>query len=289
MNKLKTTDNGGHPFELDDIRFMDEAYRDGLKGVLSAFGALAITDGFKISGCGVTVGGGNYTWTDGYIALNGEVLKVDAGSVPYPAGGNILTWDVVSTFDAAGLEQFEDGVSRDTYEVRKGALIEVPTTPTYMSFDALSLKDIVFDWIISDNVIGGLNTFVIQAISAQGIYALIAQEAWSYIDAPGKPAFENSWVNALGVTRKAAYRKNTIGMVSLSGIVANIGYPGSGSAVIFTLPVGYRPTEARIFACSNSTNDLKAITVNSNGQVSIQSSLSGDQYVDLNGIHFYIT
>jgi len=91
MDKLDTSNDGGMPLELDDIEWMDAAYRDAWYGLISAFGITAPTS-FKLSGCVVTKNGTIWTTTAGYICLEGEVLKVDAHSISVSNFYRMLIW-----------------------------------------------------------------------------------------------------------------------------------------------------------------------------------------------------
>ena len=141
MNKLKTTDSGGMPLVLDDIRWHEAAVRDALYGIISAIG-ISAGDSFKLSGCQVTVVGNIYTTTAGYICLNGEVLKVEAHSVTKTGGVfNTIIWQLNVAYDASGLKIFKNGNSFDTYEIRTAVLVEAPIAAGIMSYNAKSLWD----------------------------------------------------------------------------------------------------------------------------------------------------
>jgi len=148
MNKLQTLANGGMPVELDDLRFQEEAVREGIFGILSGFG-IDPPDSFILSGAVVVENGGNLDIAEGFIALNGEVLKVDAHSI-VNTGGNTFFWQLIVTFDPAGLDQYQDLTSNDTYEVRKAVLtselvppasifvFDVPTLSSTQLFDIIN-------------------------------------------------------------------------------------------------------------------------------------------------------
>jgi hypothetical protein len=216
MNKLKTDDAGGMPLELDDIRFEQDAVREAFYGIISAFG-IAPADSFKLSGCEVTIAGNDYTTTDGYICLNGEVLKVVAHTITKSALHDVK-WDVEVTYDPAGTETFKDGTTgHETYEVRRGVLVSVAAVvpPNYMQHDAPYLTEVIFE-----------------------------TEGWRNVGGGGNPAFLNGWANQGGGSELVAFQKDSSGVVYLKG-TAQIS-PGSGAA-IFTLPVGYRPGAERFF------------------------------------------
>lgn len=126
MNKVLTTNNGGFPVVLNDLRFEQAATRDAFYGLLSAFG-VSVADSFIISGCTIAsyLAGGAYA--AGYISLEGEVYKVDAGVLPVLGVGETWYWAVDVSYDSAGLKVFENAASVDTYQVRKAKIISSTT------------------------------------------------------------------------------------------------------------------------------------------------------------------
>lgn len=140
MNKLNTTDNGGFPLDLDDIRWLQDGIAEGFKGLLSAFG-INPADSFIISGCAVVDNAPNYDIAEGYISLNGEVLYVPAHSLAQ-TGGHTYYWDLEVTYDSSGLESFRNGTSYDTYEIRRGKLKSTGSpTGSEMPLAAPTLND----------------------------------------------------------------------------------------------------------------------------------------------------
>ena len=80
-NKFITTDLGGLPFELDDLRFLEQAEADSVEGILSGFNSpVSIPNSYILSGATVTDAGATLDVVAGWIAYNGEVVKVDAHS-----------------------------------------------------------------------------------------------------------------------------------------------------------------------------------------------------------------
>lgn len=94
------------------------------------------------------------------------------------------------------------------------------------------------------------------------------------------PTLLNSWVNYGGTDATASYYKTLDNVVMLSGTVK------SGSAgLIFTLPVGYRPSALRSFSII-SNNAFGRVGVSSDGNVTavVYSNLS----LSLDGINFRV-
>ena len=221
MNKLQTNYNGKMPFELDDIRWEQDAVRDAFAGLISAMNVVA-PYGFKLSGCVVTKVGNTYTTTAGYICLGGEVLKVDAHSFTVTAL-HAAKWAIAVTYDPAGTEVFQDATTHETYEVRKGVLADtLPTNPiSYMVSNAPYFTNLIFTLA---NV----------------------QEAWHAIGASGEPSFEAGWSNKGGLDAVVAFRKDNCGVVHIKGVCTN----ADGHGAVFTLPTDYRPSEVRQFVTS---------------------------------------
>lgn len=87
---------------------------------------------------------------------------------------------------------------------------------------------------------------------------------WHEIGAGGEPTFSNSWVNDGTATYPtAAFHKDSGGRVTMKGYIKS---GTSFSAVAFTLPAGYRPTQRHFFACYAAAACLGQ--VNTNGEVS---------------------
>lgn len=99
------------------------------------------------------------------------------------------------------------------------------------------------------------------------------QEAWQ------APTLQGTWANFGGAYETAGYMKDKFGFVRLKGLLK------TGSGVMFTLPVGYRPSEEKIFATiGNGT--LADVRVGTNGNVSLYSGNSA--YLSLSGIVFQL-
>lgn len=120
MNKLLFKE-GGQPFYLDDLDFMQSAFADTIKGIVSTYGNVIL------SGCNipppVTIAGRptSYSWEEGYIAINGEVYRVENGS--FDGGSNTnLYWKVVST--EGQKEIYENTSENNVYQYRKVILTD---------------------------------------------------------------------------------------------------------------------------------------------------------------------
>lgn len=117
MNKL-VFPNGGMPLHLDDLDFMQEATREGIKGLLHRF-ASEKAGNLILSGCIADPNGSNYDITEGFIMIDYEVLYF-AGVTNISTNEPYFELDV--SYDPNGNDAFFDNVSRDTYEIRRAVI-----------------------------------------------------------------------------------------------------------------------------------------------------------------------
>jgi hypothetical protein len=132
MDKFINTSNGGIPYVNNDHRWSDESIRDFLNKLLSDFGVtIADNDNFIISGVAVTHPS---TWsvTEGYVWINNEILKVDAGTYATLTPPQEWRWIAVTSYDTTGNKTTRSGSSIQTYEKRRA----VPTA--YLTTDPLT-------------------------------------------------------------------------------------------------------------------------------------------------------
>ena len=98
--------------------------------------------------------------------------------------------------------------------------------------------------------------------AAQGGIAAGALEGWHEVGAASEPGFSNSWAWWGAGHTTPAFRKHPSGLVEIKGLLAG----GTINAAAFTLPAGYRPAVARIFAAVTDTG-LGRLDINSIGTV----------------------
>jgi hypothetical protein len=94
----------------------------------------------------------------------------------------------------------------------------------------------------------------------------------------------NQWVS-IGAQNvgPVGYQRDQLGYVHLGGVAEQCGDPAS--AVIFTLPPGYRPKQNHLEPGLKNSNAVAAINVQPGGNVVASPTASGDT-VDLNGVTF---
>lgn len=96
-----------------------------------------------------------------------------------------------------------------------------------------------------------------------------------YIGMTGEPSYQNNWA---GVTN-CAFLKDNFGFVHLEGTIKS----GTVGTTIFTLPMGYRPSESKNFPVI-SNSEIGWLSVSSCGIVALQSG--SNIWLSLDGIIF---
>lgn len=162
MNKLLTTDNGGHPLELDDFRWWQDGNAEAFAALAKVFGDSFIISGFIASGIGTNT----TTWTAGYVVLDGEVCKVDASAAPIDTNANPYIYvELDVSYDATGLEPFENNAQIDTYEVRKATLVAYAAAQVgKVAYLTMSTAEA----IVNSMITGYAHTFTKRQSFAQG-------------------------------------------------------------------------------------------------------------------------
>ena len=141
MKKINSNFNGGFPFVLDDLRWMDEGINEAMLAICRAMLAPGQTS-MILSGCDfdLTVQD-EITITAGWLYYNESgderILRVDAQTLSdqgfnIGSSGDTLRWDTSVSYDAAGNKTFYDSSTHNTYEVHKAVLVhndsaELPT------------------------------------------------------------------------------------------------------------------------------------------------------------------
>ena len=142
MNYYKTSENGGIPFVNDDHRWSDDSIRDYIDNHLSDLAVTIGTNGnFYLSGAEITFNGGTgkYTIADGYVYINGEILKVDTGIYNLVIAPNEYRIIAAETYDTTGDKTTRSGSAISTYRKRRA----VPTV--YAIADAWTDDMLAFD------------------------------------------------------------------------------------------------------------------------------------------------
>lgn len=222
MNKLITTYTGRMPFMLDDIRFVDDAFRKSFEALAKS---VSTTTNYILWGCVATEGGGFVTVTDGAVVINGEICQVIAHSIAQGADIEDYWLQLNVTYDPAGTKIWDDNgaVSHDTYQVRKAIL-------TYSAAP------------LSDGVNPTTGVRISELLTANIVPFLASQnENWHLVGDVGEPdTIYTEWKTG---SQRLRFRKDVMGNVFVEGGVLSFNPIGGVpfTDIIFQLPVGYRP------------------------------------------------
>lgn len=145
MNKL-LTNNGGQPFFLDDINFLDSTIRESFAGLLRG---VAKNSDIYLTDLQITKVENAVSWVEGYIVLGGEILPVAQGSINIIQANTPLYWNIQKSYPESGHRVFEDGQERDCYEIRKAVLTTIVTD--FPENKIKSISKVIHD-LVSDSV-----------------------------------------------------------------------------------------------------------------------------------------
>ena len=95
------------------------------------------------------------------------------------------------------------------------------------------------------------------------------------------PSLGSGWAHYGAPYNAPGYYKDVLGIVHLRGLLSSSG----ATTVIFTLPVGYRPSAQFLFS-SIGNSALARIDVDTNGQVLYQLPAGSTPWVSIDGISF---
>ncbi len=200
----------------EDFTFLQDAFEDVLKGICSAYG-IGQLDSFILSGCELTINPTTIDVAAGYVALGGEICKVDAHTVAKfnagtdPAGYDNF-WVIAPINDPSGLRAVQAGGSEDTWQSRKGKVI----------LEDAGLNPVRFD----------LNIPTIHQRGADNMRVAMQSELSSLIEVMPQPTILNGWVVSV-----LSLVKDPFGFVH--GFIAVDGSSATATQ-IFTLPTGWK-------------------------------------------------
>jgi hypothetical protein len=100
-----------------------------------------------------------------------------------------------------------------------------------------------------------------------------------------EPTLLNGWVE-LDASSTPFYYKDDMGRCHLGGVLKD-GTTSNGT-VIFTIPLGYRPSSNRHFIVVNTSSNLARITVTVTGNVQIYGTAPSNAFLALDGISFKV-
>lgn len=134
---------GQQPIYLGDIDFMQESVRQALKNLLISY--TGDPDGTAIlTGVEVIKEGQDVSWTDGVIAIEGDILPVAGGSITGGADST-LYFQVVSTL--SGTRTMKDGTVRQCYQTNVAQVVTTVTdypVPSFRRAGGTSAQAVVY-------------------------------------------------------------------------------------------------------------------------------------------------
>lgn len=123
MDQLKTDINGKFPFVLDDIRFLDEAYRNAFIALAKG---VSFNENVILSGLDITTNGNNsYTYSEGFVIIEGRILLVNETTLSVEEE-EIVVVRMGESWNSQGLKMFANNTLHQTYKVVKGFISTVP-------------------------------------------------------------------------------------------------------------------------------------------------------------------
>jgi hypothetical protein len=176
MNKF-LPQTGGHSLKLDEFQLMQNSYFEGFKALVNK---LAPSGNVMIDGVIVDQSGVNVINTSGYIAIAGEILKVEANSFAKSLNpADLLYFKPIQTVIAPSPVTYEDTVPKNVHFERKAILKYKDISDTDgvlysdMSFPGVLIEGGIIPWypptgkVVSDyfdNTGKGINSAIGYAI-----------------------------------------------------------------------------------------------------------------------------
>lgn len=160
MDKFKTIGVGGLPHTLNDFRQFLGRLATPTEGIYQAFNNIVrgFGDSFIVQGCVVSGSTGAFSITEGWILLDGELIKVEAqGPFDESTDSNFTK---VTTFDSRGTKTFLNGSIEETYEKNRGVISGTSGTLAFNGdalgvwqeedFDASDYSSVTGTWTLTD-------------------------------------------------------------------------------------------------------------------------------------------
>ena len=122
MDKFKTIGVGGLGLILDDFRWFFGRLTNPNDGIYEAFNNLlrGVGDNFIVQGVVASGTTPNVAITEGWVILNGELIKVDAQTGIDTTTDNKFVKD--TSFDSRGTKTFLNGSIEETYEKNRAII-----------------------------------------------------------------------------------------------------------------------------------------------------------------------
>jgi hypothetical protein len=280
MKKSDFSKVGGHPFVMDDLAFMQDAWLTGFEGIAKMFKPLGGESGQMaldytiLSGCevvGLSMAFPNFTSKiePGFVVVNGEIFYFIGGTF----SGNV------------------NDLKSPVFVIKE----EFPSPLDPRPYFSGSSENIHFNRYLD---------FEIKNLGQNGqMYIPIAPrwndrftrglkgEGWRRVGSGGNPDYESDW-NAGSNKVDDIYFRKSGNRVSLKGR-ASYG-PGTNSQTsAFTLPIGYRPSSViRLIIMAIPSNGeqvlLGSCQIIETGQVILSNTTNSSDVLSLDNISFFV-
>lgn len=281
MKKLNLY-TGGHPRSLNDLIHLQEGVSETIDSFLKGLtNSTAGVQNCILWGMGTSYSGPNLIVADGAVLLNGEVCLFSSqnlGPAIPPPGSNWLI-SITETYIAGNPVTYANASSHNVHAIRKATISVSSATP--------SASQLIFN---------PPNTPKFKDIM-QAQIAIV--DTWHTLGDPGEPTLNNNY-NATYFK----FKKTVDGEVKLvaEGLEMDYwttlgGVPEvfSSAEVLFTLPVGHRPSSIVFiaFPCEmpSANNEMLGLQIAASGEVKIgtcKSPNTGNIVNDYGGVIAYI-
>jgi hypothetical protein len=275
MNFLDLTNNGGHPFTGNDAMYLQNEIRKVFYHLFKSMGDADPIDftvwiNKPVINTFSTIAGDFYEHGEGLVVIGGEARVVPSciGSPkPYtPFGGHDFYAITVDVNDPIGVVNTQSGNTVATWKNRIAEIIYGPVPSqsfndnpdfTYIFYNLLNSAGLI---VTPAALTAGLN------LKANKII-----DIWHIVGNPSEPVYGTGWSFYSAAMQ---FRKNDVGQVSIKLSAQNGAYVyGTPNHVVFTLPVGYRPSFSQII--KYGSNGDQNIVINPSGTVSYTNSTIG--------------
>jgi hypothetical protein len=239
MNKLITTGTGGFPLVLEDVRFLDDAYRSAFSYVFKSFMRNEDTNNIALIlyGCEKSTSGTfpdmTNTYSPGVVVLAGEPLYFEGLTTVFDIQRKFV---LHTEFSSEGSKIFKNGNTVDTYQLRTAKLLPVITDDPFKYADAKRLNNQILSFVIEKNT-----TFSILPDSLM------------------QGSFPEGQVR---------FMRDALGFVHFRGIWHSTFL--ENDQLLGTLPAGFRPQvemNYRLDAASTTISGNCLIRIQTNGQI----------------------
>jgi hypothetical protein len=133
MKTLITTNNGGHPLKLNNLRHLQDGFVETISSLLKGVGEFRSNYGFIVYGCEFTYsnGGNTLDWTAGAVVLNDEVMLIDAGQVT-KTGIQGFRFTSVTSYDAVDPQTYANASSHSVHNIVKANIVAADMIVGYL-------------------------------------------------------------------------------------------------------------------------------------------------------------